>query len=194
VADVRRFGDRNACLIEKNCRSRDDTPNASTPYYSVFTIGGSRAVYGGTRAGVVCPDVTRLSVSATAEGAVLRWNWPANCTAVRVARRVDTAPDGPNDPHATSVLYSRTSYRDAGERFVDKIQASRGKFYYIVYAQAPGAAPGTLFATGTDDGCKAAFQRAPWMTLRYRFAPPSWKDVRAGKGPADRVAIGETLS
>jgi hypothetical protein len=171
--EVSALGERVVTL--EGGRAVDAHPDINQPYYSVFTIAGPHAITGGTRAIVVCADVTDLQLWATREGITLRWTWPPECRAVTVARRAETWPEGPDDPQAVCVSHSRIEYMAAGEKFVDKIEEGRGKFYFVVYAQAMGA-PGQFFAPGNDPGCRAAIQWERWMTLRYRLS-----SLRKGK-------------
>lgn len=163
--------------------ARDVRPDPDQPYYSVFTIAGSHAVAGGSASVVVCPDVSELKLSATRDGAILRWAWPQGCTAVRVVRRAEGWPAGPDDPQATSIAVMKTDYTAAGDKFVDRIQHSRGRFHYVVYAQAAGA-PGLFFSSGTSADCRAVLQWEPWMTLRYRLLPAR---VEGRAGPSLRL-------
>ncbi|MGE0129080.1 MAG: hypothetical protein AB7U82_13460 [Blastocatellales bacterium] len=156
-------------------RAVDARPDINKPFYTAFTIAGAHAVAGGpSEPVVVCPDVTDLRLSATKDGVVLRWTWPADCKAVRVARRANDWAEGPHDPLATGVTLTKGEYLAAGEKFVDPIKESRTRFHYTVYAQASGA-PGQFFASGAGagdgKGCRDVIQWESWMTLRYQLAP-----------------------
>src|SRR5207302_1468617 len=74
----------HAIVIADRGHARDTAPQVAEPYYSVFTIAGSIALYGGTCLAVVAPDVTGLKLTPTKNGVVVRWMWPPGCTAVRV--------------------------------------------------------------------------------------------------------------
>lgn len=149
----------------------DPQPDVAQPYYSVFSIAGSHALYGGTCDCVVCPDVSDLRATGTRNGVTLQWKWPAGCTAVRVVRRVGAWPEGPNDPKAVSIACMRTDYTAAGEKFVDVIREGGGRIHYVVHAQAAGA-PGLFFAPGNGPGCRKHVHWSSWMSIRYRLEAP----------------------
>jgi GTPase SAR1 family protein len=156
----------------------DVSPDVHTPYYSLFTISGSHAIAGETIAGGICPDVRNLQLSTTRDGITLCWEWPLGCNAVRVARRADAWPEGPHDRHAKVVPYTRQEYTVAGEKFVDIIQAGRGEYHYIVYAQAAPIASNVFFAPATDPGCRGMITWERGMTLRYSLSAAGEKTSR----------------
>jgi hypothetical protein len=166
---------------EKGC-AVDHHPDINFPHYSVFTVAGTNAVTGGTGCGVVYPDITDLKLSATREGIIMHWAWPPGCNAVRIVRRQDNWPEGPDDPGAAIFSCTRVEYKNYGEKFVDTIQGL-GKFHYIVYARAH-AVDGQFYSTGTRPGCRAIIHREPWMTLRYRLSPV---DEKGKKEAAIRI-------
>lgn len=164
--DVNGLGQR---IVTSETGSAVDTqPDANEPHYTVFTLAGSHAIAGGCGSVVVCPDVSGLMLSATRSGVILRWIWPPGCMAVRVVRRVDTWPTGPQDPESASIPVMRTEYAAAGEKFVDRLEKGRGRYHYVVYAQATGA-PGLFFAPGKSTSCRGLIQWESWMTLRYQL-------------------------
>jgi hypothetical protein len=162
-------------------RAVDPQPDRNQPYYSAFSVAGGHAVAGGTRPCVACPDVTELKPAATGAAVILRWAWPAACTAVRVVRREGAWPDGPDDPQAARLSCTLTEYRDGGEKFVDNLGPVCGRFHYVVYAQ-PAGVPGVWFAPGAGPDCRAVVQYEPWMTVRYDL-----------EGPEDPGARGKEL-
>lgn len=155
-------------LVTSSGKAEDDQPDVSEPYYSIFTVAGSRAVFGGSRTAIVCPDVTDLRLTAVQEGVRLEWVWPTDCTAVRIVRRLGDWPQGPNDPGA--VLLTRLEYQNAGNHFLDRIQQRGGHFHYIVYTQVSGGRE-ILFSPGTSPGCRATIEFGRSMTLSYRLTP-----------------------
>jgi hypothetical protein len=159
----------------------DSHPDITRPWYSVLTVAGDKAVLGGVASAVVCADVRHLRLSATRDGVILRWAWPSTSKMVRIVRRADDWPSGPDDPAATSVACSHVEYLSAGEKFIDVVHERRARFHYVVYAQPVGA-PGTFFAPGKDAGCRGVIQWEPWMTLRYRLS-------RARKGSQKGTAL-----
>ncbi|MFO1432366.1 MAG: hypothetical protein U1F76_19850 [Candidatus Competibacteraceae bacterium] len=163
-----RLGER---IATETGHALDVRPDQNQPYYSVFTVGGTQAIAGGSTSIVVCPDVTALQLAATRDGVILRWVWPDGYNTVVVARRLDDWPQSPADPQAICMPCTRIEYRDAGEKFVDTLQQKRGKYHYVVYTQVALAA-GQFFAPGTEPGCRAVIQWEPWMTLRYRLSSP----------------------
>lgn len=167
--EVNALGER--VVTAEGGRAVDSRPDIQKPYYSVFTIAGSHAVAGGAGACVVSPDVSDLKLSAVKEGVILRWVWPPGCTNVRVARRADAWPEGPEDPRASVFPCSRTEYMSAGDKLVDSIESGRARFHYIVYAQPAGVAD-LFFSPGTASGCREVIQWEPWMTVRYRLSSP----------------------
>ena len=171
AAEVDRLGERIA--VEEG-RAIDARPEVRTPYYSAFTVAGSHAVAGGTGVCAACPDVTDLQVSVVREGVLLRWVWPPGVTLVRVARRTDAWPEGPDDPRARIVHCSRTEYLADGGKLLDAIAEGSARLHYTLYALAAGA-PGQFFSPATAPGCRAVVQWEPWMTLRYRLEPAGWR-------------------
>jgi hypothetical protein len=166
-------------VTTENGRAVDAHPDINRPHYSAFTVTGPHAVAGGTGSCVICPDVANLTLSATQDGIILRWTWPLHCTAVRVARRADTWPEGPNDPLATVVPCTHGEYAAAGEKFSNTIHEDRARFHYVVYAQVSGTA-GLFFAPGTGPDCRGIIEWGPPMTLRYRMSSPG-KGTHRGK-------------
>jgi hypothetical protein len=175
AAALDRLGERLAILGDG--RAVDPAPDRGRPFYSAFTVAGERAVAGGTAACVSCPDVTELRPSATGTGVLLRWAWPAGCTAVRVVRRAGAWPEGPDDPQAAAVPVTVTEYRDAGDKFVDDLHGAGGRYHYAVYAQASGV-PGVFFAPGAAPDCRAVVEWRPWMRVRYSLEPPEEATAR----------------
>ena len=157
----------------------DTLPDQNFPYYSVFTVGGTQAVFGGVQCITVCPDVSNLQLEATRDGVILRWAWPDGYNAAVVARRLNEWPRNAADQEAVCMPCTRIEYHDAGDKFVDTLQQGRGKYHYVVYTQA-ATTVGQFFAPGTEPGCRAEIQWEPRMTLRYRLSSPSW--MRKGKG------------
>ena len=95
--EVDQLGDRIQC---EAARAVNRTPDASQPYYHAFSVGSAEAVASGSGCAMVVPPVSDLKLSATRDGVILRWAWPSACTAVRVVRRLDQWPCGPNDAEA----------------------------------------------------------------------------------------------
>jgi hypothetical protein len=149
-------------------RAVDAQPDVAQPHYSAFTIAGSQAAVGASAACAVAPDVSDLRLTAVKEGVILRWAWPKDTALVRIVRRADAWPDGPDDPRAHAIAVSRTEYQAAGSKHVDAIDKGRARLHYVVYAQ-PAGAPGVFFSAGTSAGCRQVIQWEPWMTLRYRL-------------------------
>ncbi len=146
-------------------KALDSHPNVREPWYSIYTLAGAHAVFGGCQQVVVAPDVTELRVTGKPDGTTLRWRWPSGCTSVVVARREGGWPDGPADPKAERVPCSRVDYANAGEKHVDSVRR-QGHYYYIVYARPSGTRE-RVFSPGTGPGCRAEVLWAPRMTLRY---------------------------
>ncbi|GEM_PF-1037179 len=158
-------------LAGERITNKDLHPDINKPFYTAFTFAGEHAVAGGpSEAVVVYPDVTDLWLAATKDGVVLRWTWPADCKAVRVARRAGSGPEGPHDPLATVVTLTKGEYLAAGEKFFDPIKERGARLHYTVYAQASGA-PGQFYAPGEGESCRADIQWESWMTVRYHLAP-----------------------
>jgi hypothetical protein len=175
AAEIDRLGERIA--VAEEARAIDPKPEAQKPYYGAFTVAGTHAVAGGTASCVVCPDPAELRVSVVREGVLLRWLWPEGVTLVRVARRSDAWPEGPDDPRARIVHCSRTEYLGAGGKLLDAIAEESARLHYVLYAR-PSGAPGLFFSPGTAEGCRAVVQWEPWMTLRYRLEPAPRKKER----------------
>lgn len=118
-------------------------------------------------------DVERLVARPAPEGVALAWEWPEGCTLVRVARRADRWPVGPEDRSAVWLSCTRSEYLDAGERFLDRLAGSEGflerELFYVAYAQRPGR--NVAFSPGTGAGCRASVRWSPWTTVRYEIAP-----------------------
>jgi hypothetical protein len=179
--ELDRLGER--LVVEEGCRAVDRYPDVNKPHYSVFTVAGEHAIAGGTGLCLVSPDVSALQAWATRDGVLLRWAWPAGCTAVRVVRRADAWPTGPEDPQATTIHCTRSAYTAAGEKFVDPIHQERALLHYVIYAQAAGAST-PFFAPGTDSGCRASIRWEPWTTVSYQLAP---LDAGSDRTPALRL-------
>ncbi|MGD2086296.1 MAG: hypothetical protein PVH61_08945 [Candidatus Aminicenantes bacterium] len=161
-------------ITGKDC-AHDLNPDIGKPYYSVFAVAGTNAIAGGSGCGVVCPDITSLKLSATREGIIMRWVWPQECNTVRILRRQDNWPDGPEDPKAAVDSCTRIEYKNAGEKYVDIIRQGQGNFHYVVYARASGV-DGLFFSPGKEPGCKAVIQWKPWMTLKYKLSSPKKRE------------------
>jgi GTPase SAR1 family protein len=148
----------------------------SSPYYSIFTAAGNRALFGGSRPAVVCPEVSGLRLTDVPEGVQLEWVWPAECTAVRIVRRLGDWPAGPNDPGAVAVsTLSKLEYQEAGDKFIDGIHQRGGHFCYVVYTQV-SAGREILFSSGDGPGCREEIELGRSMLLRYRLLPAAfWK-------------------
>jgi len=147
----------------------DANPVLEKPYYAVFTVAGEHAVVGGTSLCVVAPDVTHLSPQPAPEGVVLRWRWPDGCTLVRVARRLDHEPDGPDDPNAVVFPCMKSDYDAAGGKLLDRL-GTGGHYYYAVYAQ-PAGAPAQFFSSGSDPGCRLSIEwHKTWTTMHYQLS------------------------
>lgn len=157
----------------------DSHADIDKPYYSVFAVAGTNAVFGGTGQGVVYPDVTGLQLIPAREGVILRWAWPEQCFNARILRRLGQWPEGPHDPAAVSIPVSRIDYKNAGEKYVDHIRRQSGDFYYIVYAKAHGL-DRLFYSPGGHPGCKGTISWQPRMTIRYSLLPPQNKK-QAGK-------------
>jgi hypothetical protein len=185
AAEVDRLGERIGAAEE--ARAIDPKPDVRTPYYSAFTLAGSHAVTGGTGSCVVCPDVADLRVSVVREGVLLRWLWPEGVRQVRVARRTDDWPAGPDDPQARIIHCSLSEYLGAGGKLLDAIAEGSARLHYVLYAR-PSGAPGLFFAPGAADGCRAVVQWEPWMTLRYRLEP-----AQRGAGNGARMRLAWTV-
>ncbi|MCD4786508.1 MAG: hypothetical protein K8T10_21995 [Candidatus Eremiobacteraeota bacterium] len=164
-------------IITENDQALDTHPDREKPYYSIFTVAGSNAVAGGKGCCIVCPDVTGLKLTATSEGVSLRWTWPDVCTSVVIARRLNTWPEGPNDPQATRFVCAITEYKTAGDKFLDAIQQERGMYHYIVYAKCSGLSGG-FFSPGQEMGCRKAVQWGPWMIIQYKLSSPRERSHR----------------
>jgi hypothetical protein len=174
VDEIDSLGER--ITTEKGC-AHDRSSNINKPYYSIFTVAGTNAIAGRTGSGVVYPDITDLTLSATREGIILHWAWPPGCNAVRIVRRQDNWPEGPDDPRTANFKCTRIEYKNAGEKFVDMIRQSRGNFHYIVYARVPGI-DGLFFSPGTSPGCQGVIQWEPWMTLHYKLSSPKKREQK----------------
>lgn len=158
-------------ITTESGRAADAHPDINKPFYTAFTVAGEHAIAGGpSEAVVVYPDVTDLRLTATKDGVVLRWTWPVDCKAVRVARRANDWPEGPHDTLATIVTLTKGEYLAAGEKFFDPIKERSARLHYTVYAQAAGA-PGQFYAPGAGESCRADIQWESWMTVRYQLAP-----------------------
>ena len=131
---------------------------------------------GGPISCVPRPDVSHLTLSVTRDGAILRWVWPAGCTAARVVRREGVRPEGRSDPLAACFPCTAQDYLAAGERFMDPIDQGPAQYHYVVYAQFVGD-HGPQFSPGVDPDCHAVLSWRPWTTVRYRLGP-----VVAGPG------------
>jgi hypothetical protein len=168
AAQIDRLGER--LVAAEGGRGVDPHPDLEKPFYSIFaTAGGALtggAVAGGAATAVVCPDVTNLRIAASRDGVTLRWTWPPGLKAARVVRRLGAPPAGVDDPQATCVPYSILEYRAAGEKFNDRIENQRGRFFYSVFAQVSSPA-GQFFSPGAGEGCRAEIQWEPWMTISY---------------------------
>lgn len=176
AAEVNRLGSRIAASAAG--RAVDSQPTSREPHYSLVTIAGEHAVLGGVCVAVAFPDVSDLRVAATRDGVILRWRWPEDCASVRIVRRLDRWPAGPEDPQAARLTCTREEYQNAGHLFVDGIQLKQASLYYILYAQPAGGA-GRFSSPGTDTGCRTLVQWKPWMTVSYTLA--SLEDARAKK-------------
>jgi len=146
----------------------DRQPDINRPWYSLFIVSGDQALAGGRGDFAAYPDVTHFRLSSSRDRVLLRWQWPAECTSVIVARRQGTWPTGPTDSSAVCTPYSRLEYQDAGDRFVDLVGDQQGRFHYIVYARAP-LTGGMLYAPGTGEGCRGEIDWRLWTELRYRL-------------------------
>jgi hypothetical protein len=166
--DLNRLGER---VPVSGAEALDTTPDIRKPFYSVFSVAGPHSIAGGTAACVVCPDVADLAPQAIRDGVILRWHWPDGCTAVRIVRRVDDWPRGPDDEEGFAVACTRVEFDAAGGCYVDRIQQNSGRFHYVVYALASGA-PGQFFSAGTSAACRAIVQwDSSWTTMRYCVLP-----------------------
>ena len=154
-------------------RAVDTRPRLAEPYYSIFTVAGSHAVFGGCLLRTVVPDVSDVKIYRIQSGAKLTWDWPAGCTSVIVARRSGTWAEAVDDPQATVIPFTRVQYQDAGEKFEDRISVKkRVRAYYTVYAQVNGP-EGPLPARGLTDDCRKFVDLGPWMILNYKVGGPT---------------------
>jgi GTPase SAR1 family protein len=174
VKQMDQLGERIVAPAEG--RAVDGSPEIGKPYYSIFTVAGANAVVGATDSAVAIPDPSNLNLNVNADGICLRWQWPKDATikGVRIVRRTDTWPEGPQDPKASHLTCGLQQYLGDGEKFVDSIRVPPCRFYYCVFAEVSTAA-GQWHSPGTGAGSRAEIQWAPRMTLRYRLS--------AGKGP-----------
>ena len=158
----------------------DAAPAVHKPYYSTFTVAGNHSVVVGASGHCVTSlDVDNLSLTAARDGVILTWDWPPDCRAVTVTRKVGEWPLGPADPQATSVKVGKAAYMDGGGKYKQTLKSGSGHFFYIVYAQA-AASSGTVHAPGRQDGCRKEIPWRPWMTLKYRL-PKGNTHHRPGK-------------
>jgi hypothetical protein len=155
--------------------ARDVHPNIDQPYYYSFSVLDPHAIACGYGVAAVCPDVTDLKLDRTNNGVILHWVWPPRCTEVRVVRRAETPPDGPDDPQADSFAVTLNEYRSAGERYVDTPpQAGHQQLFYALYAVCAGG-PEKFLSPGTDLACRGNIPWGPWMTLQYAWVFPKKK-------------------
>ena len=151
----------------------DPRPRVDKPYYSIFTVAGSHAIFGGCLVCAIVPDVSRVKIHRIQSGAKLTWDWPKGCTSVIVARRSGTWAEAVDDPQATLIPFTHVQYQDAGEKFEDRISVKkRARVYYTVYAQVNGP-EGQLSARGLTDDCKKFVDLGPWMILTYNVGRPT---------------------
>lgn len=115
-------------------------------------------------------DVAGLRACALREGVALSWRWPEGCTRVRIARRTDAWPEGPDDPAAIWHSCTLSEYREGGERFLERLNGQPARFHYVVFAQTlDDSRP--LFSPGAGEGCRDAIDWEPWTTVRYEIHP-----------------------
>lgn len=172
AAELDRLGER--IVTTEAAQAEDTAPDQTKRYYSIFTVAGHRAVAGEVRSCVVVPDITGLRVTKTSTGCTLEWDWPNECRAAVVVRRLGAAPVGPNDPQAVIATCSRAEYDAKGGKFVDHIQQAQGEFHYAVYGKI-GNPPTDFFSPGTGGECRAVLVHQETMTMRYRLSAAGGK-------------------
>jgi hypothetical protein len=168
VARLARFGDR--VPAGGGSSAIDEKPERTKPWYSVFTVSGSQAVYAGALAAIVCPDAAELTALSTADGLLLRWGWPAGCSHCRVVRRGGAWPEGPSDPKARITEVSHTDYGQAGDRYLDEAPEAAQDLFYVVYTMASGVGGAQFFSSADSPGSRCAVAWTPWTQVRYQLA------------------------
>lgn len=155
----------------------DSRPDVTQPYYTAYTVSGSHAVEGNAVLVTVVADVANLSTRQSTDRNELTWDWPPACRDVVVACREGRPPAGPADPEALCLSCTDREYNDAGKCFWHTPPAHAAvRFYFTVYAQAPGPGGQPVYAAGVT----SHVDWEPLSSMSYRIRPnpgKGWLDL-----------------
>jgi tetratricopeptide (TPR) repeat protein len=128
------------CMVPyRSDGSTEYTPTASVSFLMPLTIAGDLAVVGRIVEVNALDAVSELKSRHLGTSIALTWIWPATVRSVRIVYRYDRFPDGPDDAHATSTVYTLGQYQRQG--FWRLQSPEQRPHYFFVYASVGTEGP-----------------------------------------------------